>query len=49
MLHRKKPIVDKVKNDGLTRAHVQNENNAASKSLSMEIPQVLKRGRPKNN
>ena len=51
-LHIKEPIVDKVKaerNDWFAKVHSQGESNIAGKALSMDIPQVRKRGRPKNS
>src|ERR1700735_4369503 len=49
-LHIKEAIVEKIKNeriDWFTKIHDRNESNVARKALSMDIPQVRKRGGPK--
>jgi uncharacterized protein YllA (UPF0747 family) len=49
-LHIKEAIVDKVKNernDWFAKVYSQDESNVARKTLSIDIPQVHKRGRPK--
>lgn len=51
-LHIKEAIIDRVKNerdDWFAKIHSQEESNVARKTLSMDIPQARKRGRPKNS
>ena len=48
-LHIKEAIVDKVKNernDWFAKVYSQDESNVARKTLSIDIPQVHKRGSP---
>ena len=49
-LHIKEAIMDKVKNernDWFAKVYSQDESNVARKTLSIDIPQVHKRGKPK--
>ena len=51
-LHIKEAIVDKIKNernDWFAKIHSQDETKVARKVLSMDIPKLRKRGRPKNS
>ncbi len=51
-LHIKEAIVDKVKaerNDWFAKVYSQDESNIVRKTLSVDIPQMRKRGRPKNS
>ncbi len=51
-MHIKEAIVDKVKaerNDWFAKVHSQDESNIVRKTLSIDIPQMRKRGRPKNS
>ena len=51
-LHIKEAIVEEVKNernDWFAKVHSQDESNIARKTLSIDIPQALKRGRPKHS
>src|SRR6201989_873331 len=51
-LNIKESIVEKVKNernDWFAKVHSHDETNVARKTLSLDIPEVSKRGRPKNS
>ena len=51
-LNIKEAIVDKIENERngwFAKIHSHNESNVARKALSIDVPQVRKRGRPKNS